>query len=64
MTKHMGSETSATDPAVRSQDSAEPSEFPPPSPMACLEIIIMPDERARYSRWIRWKLAFRNFLKS
>jgi hypothetical protein len=32
--------------------------------MACLEIIIMPDERARYSRWIRWKLAFRNFLKS
>jgi hypothetical protein len=51
MTNPTGSETSALDPAVNSQDSQEPSEFPPPSPMAYLEISTEPDgEASRFPR--------------
>jgi hypothetical protein len=46
MTKPTGSETSAMDPAVDPQDSQEPSEFPPPSPMAYLKISTEPYEQA------------------
>ena len=60
MTKQTGSETSATDPAVRSQDSAEPSELPPPSPKACLEIILLPDGKAKRFLWIFRKKARKN----
>jgi hypothetical protein len=60
MTKQTGSETSATDPAVRSQDSAEPSELPPPSPKACLEILLMPDNKAKRFLWIDWKQALKS----
>lgn len=51
MTKPTGSETSATDPAVDSQDSVEPSEFPPPSPKARLEIVLMADGKAKRTYW-------------
>jgi hypothetical protein len=50
MTRPTGSETSATDPAVDSQDSAEPSEFPPPSPKAHLEILLMSDSKSKRFR--------------
>jgi hypothetical protein len=55
MTNHTGSETSAMEPAVHSQDSPEPSEFPPPSPKASLEILMMPDKEASRFPRIRWK---------
>jgi hypothetical protein len=59
MTQPTDSDTSITDLAANSQVSAEPSEFPPPSPKANLEIIILPDGKVRTSRWKRfvWILA-------
>ena len=53
MTQPTGSDTSTTDLAANSQVSAEPSEFPPPSPKADLEIVILPDGKVRNSRWKR-----------
>ena len=55
MTNHTGAETSAMEPAVHSQDSTEPSEFPPPSPKASLEILMMPEKEASRFPWIRWR---------
>jgi hypothetical protein len=54
MTQPTGSDTSTTDLAANSQVSAEPSEFPPPSPKAKLEIVILPDGEVRNSRWKRF----------
>jgi hypothetical protein len=54
MTQPTGSDTSTTDPAANSQVSAEPSEFPPPSAKADLEIVLLPDGKVRNSRWKRF----------
>ena len=46
MTQPTGSDTSTTD-----QVSAEPSEFPPPSPKADLKIFLLPDDKGWKARW-------------
>jgi hypothetical protein len=53
MTQPTGSDTSTTDLTADSQVSAEPSEFPQPSPKANLEIVILPEDEVRESRWKR-----------
>jgi hypothetical protein len=58
MKKPTGSETSAMDPAVHSQDSQEPSEFPPPSPKAYLEILVMNDDKAKSLYWKQILISF------
>jgi hypothetical protein len=66
MTQPTGSETSTTDPAANSQVSVETSEFPPPSPRAELEILLLPEEillppegKVRNSRWKQLVRIFR-----
>jgi hypothetical protein len=51
MTQPTGSDSSTADLAANSQVPVEPSKFPPPSPKANLEIVILPDGKVRNSRW-------------
>jgi hypothetical protein len=46
------------DPAVHSQDSQEPSECPPPSPKAYLEILVMNDDKAKSLYWKQILISF------
>jgi len=53
MTQPTGSDASITDLAANSQVSAEPSEFPAPSPAANLVVVLLPEGGAKKSRWKR-----------